>query len=148
MARVAVILHERLGNWAGQLRSRLRDRPVRWFETRTGADIDAVLPGLACPVVLIDLSRNLIDGLSDLERLISGSSQPRVLVLDPERHEGAEEIARELGATHVISGFVPPPEVAELIDRWITLASEEGERQGWSRPLSDDSWLDLTERPT
>ena len=52
----------------------------------------------------------------------SCSRNARVLVLDPERQEGVAALARELGATHVISGFVTPPEVAVLIDRWITLA--------------------------
>ena len=50
-----MILHERLGNWNRQLRLRLHDRPIRWFETRSRADLDGLLTGLACPVVLIDL---------------------------------------------------------------------------------------------
>ena len=58
LTRVAVILHERLGNWNRQLRPRLHDRPVRWFETRSRADLDGLLIGLACPVVLIDLGRH------------------------------------------------------------------------------------------
>ena len=48
MARVAVVLCERLGTWAAQLRPRLQDRPVRWFETRSAADLDAALAGVAC----------------------------------------------------------------------------------------------------
>ena len=63
----------------------------------------------------------------------------RVLVLDPEGHPGAGPLARELGATHVVSGFVPPPEVARLIDRWITLASSPAASEGWSRRLATDS---------
>ena len=69
MTRVAVILHERLGHWNRQLRPRLHDRPVRWFETRSRADLDHLLVGLACPVVLIDLGRHPIgrpDGLRTL----------------------------------------------------------------------------------
>ena len=42
-------------------------------------------------------------------------------------------LARELGATHVASGFVPPPFVARLLARWIELAQRHIERDGWSR---------------
>ena len=48
----------------------------------------------------------------------------------------------------MISGFVPPPEVARLIDRWISLAVEQIQREGWSRsltaesPKDSESWLD------
>jgi hypothetical protein len=109
---------------------------VRWFETRSGADLDAVLLGISCPVVLIDLRNHAADGLSDLDRVLRLCPAARVLVLDPEAHEGVRELARELGATHVISGFVPPPEVARLIDRWITLAAAQTSREGWSRTLA------------
>jgi len=149
VTRVAVILHERLGTWAGQLRPRLQDRPVRWFETRSTTDLVQALTGLASPVVLIDLARNPLEGLSDLDRVVTLASRARVLVLDPEAHEGVSALARELGATHVISGFVPPPEVAQLIDRWILLASSPVESQGWSKRLATESppdaesWLDM-----
>jgi hypothetical protein len=148
MGRVAVILHERRGNWSGQLRPRLGDRPVRWFETRSGADLEGVLTGLVAPIVLIDLGRQLLDGLSHLALALSCCSDALVLVLDPEGHEGVPELARELGATCVISGFVPPPEVARLVDRWIDLAVRASGRGEWARPLaansprSADDWLE------
>ncbi len=142
MTRVAVILHERRGNWAGQLRTRLQDRPVRWMETRSAADLDAALLGLACPVVLIDLRDYAAQGLHDLDRAARQSPAARVLVLDPEANEGVAELARELGATLVIPGFVPPPDVASLVDRWITLAAAQTEREGWSRSLAAESPFD------
>ena len=71
MTRMAVILHERLGTWSAQLRPRLQGRPVHWIETRSAADLDKALLGLACPVVLIDLKRNVVKGLSDLDRLMA-----------------------------------------------------------------------------
>jgi len=155
LTRVAVILHERLGIWSAQLRPRLQGRPVHWIETRSSADLDTALLGLARAVVLIDLRRNVVDGLNDLDRVLSLSPGARVLVLDPEAHDGVAELARELGATHVISGFVPPPEVARLIDRWITLAELQIDRAGWSRPvvadspLDSDEWLQITlDHPT
>jgi hypothetical protein len=142
LTRVAVILHERRGNWAGQLRTRLQDRPVRWMETRSAADLDAALLGLACPVVLIDLRNDPAQGLLDLDRATQHSPAARVLVLDPEANEGVAELARELGASLVISGFVPPPDVASLVDRWITLAAAQTEREGWSRSLAAESPFD------
>ena len=83
-----------------------------------------------------------VGGLSQLEQLARQSPAALVLVLDPGSIEGVRELARELGATHVISGFVPPPEVAALIDRWITLAAAQTEREGWSRQVSTETPLD------
>jgi hypothetical protein len=164
LTRVAVILHERLGNWNRQLRPRLHDRPIRWFETRSRADLDGLLTGLACPVVLIDLGRYPAAGLRDLEHILLRVSDARVLVLDPEAHDGVAGLARELGATHFASGFVPPPFVASLLSRWIELARHQIERDGWSRTsypetdaepwawladfLGDSQGLDLTPAPT
>jgi hypothetical protein len=145
LTRTAVILHERLGTWSAQLRPRIQGRPVHWIETRTATDLDKALLGRACPVVLIDLRRNVLEGLSDLERMMRLFPGTRVLVLDPDAHDGLAELARELGATHVISGFVPPPEVACLIGRWITLAELQTDRAGWSRPITADTPLDPEE---
>jgi hypothetical protein len=41
-------------------------------------------------------------------------------------------LARELGATHVLSGPVTPPEVTHLIARWLPLAQRQAESDGWS----------------
>ncbi len=149
MSRVPVILHERLGTWSAQLRPRLQGRPVHWIETRSRADLERALIGLACPLAILDLRRNLDEGLADLEFIGRFFPEARVLVLDPEQQAGASELALELGATHVISGFVPPPQVARLIDRWVTLAEVEITRVGWTRPLvsdvpaTPDEWLQL-----
>ena len=133
MTRVAVILHERLGHWNRQLRPRLHDRPVRWFETRSRADLDRLLTGLACPVVLIDLGRHPAEGLKDLDHILeraSGRARARHRSGIPRR---GSRPARELGATHVAAGFVPPPFVARLMARWIELAQRHLEHDGWSR---------------
>src|SRR4051794_13083151 len=135
-SRVAVILHERLGTWSGQLRTRLHDRSIRWYETRSAADLAGALAGLAVPVVLIDLGRNVPEALADLAEATRLCPGAYVLVLDPGAHDGVEELARELGATHVLSGFVPPPDVAGLLDRWIGLAARAPARGEWSRPLA------------
>jgi hypothetical protein len=148
LARVAVILHERMGNWNRQLRGRLHGLPIRWFETRSQADLDAVLTGLAYPVVLIDLARQVVQGLRDLYQVLERAPDARVLVLDPEVHSGAVELARELGATHAAAGFISPPFVADLLARWIALAQQSIECEGWSQTAFPDtqtepwSWLD------
>ena len=94
VTRVAVILHERRGNWARQLRPRLHNQPVRWFETRSRADLTGVLTGLACPVILIDLGRHPAAGLMDLDLVLRLVSDARVLVLDPGSHDEAAGLAR------------------------------------------------------
>jgi hypothetical protein len=147
LTRVAVIVHERLGNWIRQLRPRLHAQPVRWFETRSRADLSGALTGLACPAVLIDLGRDPTAGLMDLDLVLRRASDARTLVLDPASQREAASLARELGATHVVSGFAHPPEVAALLARWIALALRRIECDGWSRSSLPDaessrwSWL-------
>jgi DNA-binding NarL/FixJ family response regulator len=142
---VAVIIHERHGLWSAQLRLRLRHRPVRWFETRGRAELQSAVKGLAHPVVLIDLARDPLEGLGDLDELFQGSPAALVLLLNPQGDHEVADLARELGATHVCSGFVPPPEVARLIDRWIALAAEKSDHAGWSRPLETDALSEFLE---
>lgn len=137
--RVSVVLHERLGNWSRQLRPRLARQPVRWFDSRSAADLAGILAGIAAPVVLIDLARRPLEGLAALEVVGSRASGARTLVLDSESRPEISGLARELGATHVVSGFVPPPEVAGLLERWIALAGRDLERAGWSRATPPDA---------
>lgn len=138
MTLVALILHERLGNWARQLRPRLQNLPIRFFETRSRADLDAVLTALACPVVLIDPGKQLATALLDIDLVQSRAPDALILVSNPDSHTEVTTLARELGATYVLSGFVPPPEVAGLLIRWITLARRHIERDGWSRTSSPE----------
>ncbi len=140
--RVSVILHERLGNWNRQLRPRLTHQAVRWFESRSTGDLAGILAGLAAPVMLIDLARQPLDGLKVLDVVGSRVAGARILVLDLEASPEIAELARELGATHVVSGFMPPPEVAGLLDRWIALAWRDLERAGWSRAAPSDATTD------
>ncbi len=64
------------------------------------------------------------------------------MVLDPEARSERRGLARELGATYVGSGYVPPPFVAELLARWITLARSRIESAGWSRTTLPDTAAD------
>lgn len=134
LASVAVVIHERRGTWARQLRPRLLDWPVRWVETRSTADLETALVGTACPVVLIDLDARPRAGLDVLDRAATAVPNALILVLDPQAHEGVASLARELGATHVLSGPVTPPEVARLLARWLPLALRRTASDGWSNP--------------
>ena len=71
--------------------------------------------------------------------MLERAPDARVLVLDPEFHDEAAGLARELGATHVASGYVPPPFVASLLARWIELAQRSMDRDGWSRASLPDA---------
>ena len=147
VTRNAVILHERLGNWVRQLRPRLLGHQIRWFETRSRGDLEAALAGLACPVVVIDLGQRAAAGLTDLDLVRERVPDAWVLVLDPESNNEVPDLARELGATHVFSGFVPPPVVADLVARWVAAAALRLEVAGWSRTTFPEtetepwSWL-------
>jgi CheY-like chemotaxis protein len=138
VASLAVVLHERLGTWARQLRPRLLAWPIRWVETRSTADLEAALAGMACPVVLIDLARRPRAALEDLDRAAQAAPNALILVLDPQAYEGVATLARELGATHVLSGPVTPPSVAQLIARWLPLAQRQAEGDGWSYALEPE----------
>jgi hypothetical protein len=139
LTNVPVILHERLGNWARQLRPRLNDLPIRLIETRSRADLEAILTGIASPVVLIDPGKHIANGLLDIELVLNQAPDALVLVNNPESNPEVASLAREFGATHVLSGFVPPPDVAGLLLRWILLAQREIEHDGWSRNSAPES---------
>jgi hypothetical protein len=137
-----IILHERLGYWAGQLRARLHDRSVRWYETRSIEDLDRALMGLACPLILIDLAKLPVEGLIALDTIVARVPAGLSLILNPLDFIEVQETARDLGATHVISGYVPPPVVASILDRWITLAEQRIQLAGWSRTVVTESPFD------
>lgn len=134
MASSILVIHERIGNWARQLRPRFADRSVRVVETRTGDDLESTLAGadVACPIVVIDLGRRVRHGLDDLLLAVSLAPDALVLVLDPVGHDDVGLIAREAGATHVMAGPVTPPEVATLLGRWLTLAQQRSEAVGFA----------------
>jgi CheY-like chemotaxis protein len=131
LASLEVVIHERRGFWARHLRPRLLAWPIRWVETRSTADLQTALAGMACPVVLIDLGRQVRSALEDLDRVAQTTPNALILVLDPQADEGVATLARELGATHVFSGPVTPPEVAQLLARWLPLAQRLAESDGW-----------------
>lgn len=143
-----VVLHERSGSWARQLRARLGNGPARWVETRSTADLLEAIAGAAAPVVLIEAGPDPAPSIHDLARVVARGSSPRILFIDPLGRLEAMDAARELGATLAVSGSAAPPEVAGLIGRWIELSRQAGAREGWSRPRPADpvrdpsAWID------
>ena len=93
---------------------------------------------MACPVVLIDLAHRPRAGLEDLDRAAQAAPNALILILDPQAHEGVATLARELGATHVLSGPATPPAVTQLIARWLPLAQRQTEGDGWSNALEPE----------
>lgn len=127
-----LVIHERVAQWARQLRPRMADRPVRVVETRSTGDLETALAGAACPLVVIDLARRRRAAMEDLDRAVRAAPDALVLVLDPDSVAGVARLARELGATHVIEGPATPPAVARWIARWIPLARSRADASGWS----------------
>jgi hypothetical protein len=142
VASQVVVIHERLGSWARQLRPRLRAWPIRWVESRSTADLVCAVSGMACPIVVIGLDHRPRGGLEDLDRALQAAPQALVLVLDPNAHAEVATLARELGATQVCSGVIIPPAVAGLLARWLPLARRRTEDDGWSaaRPPEPEPW--------
>jgi hypothetical protein len=131
-----VVTHERLGTWSRHLRPRLAAPPagvgmIRWVESRSGSDLELAVATSATPIVVIDLADRPRAMLEDLDQASQVAPGGFFLVLDPASHPGVPELAQELGATLVLTGFVPPPRVADLLIRWLPLARRRAEADGW-----------------
>ena len=150
MSRPCIVLHERRGVWAGQLRPRLSSCAVRWLESRSRADLIAGVGASSCPIVVLNLGSRLRANLEDLFQAARAAPNGLFLVLDAEARPGVTTLARELGATHIWSGVAPPPAVADWLRGWIDLAqrrilvdpqhdapSQEPEPQPWAFLLSN-----------
>jgi hypothetical protein len=139
MALPLLVTHERLGTWARHLRPRLAAPTmgiglVRWVESRSSVDLDRAVRGVPAPVVLIDVADRPRAMLEDLDLATQAAPYGFFLVLDSKGHPDVAGLARELGATLVLSGFVPPPRVADLLARWVPIARRRAEVDGWAVP--------------
>jgi hypothetical protein len=130
LAGQVLVVHERIAIWARHLRPRVAGWPVRLVETRSAADLEAALAGSACPIVLVDVSARPRNALEDLGRALGAAPEALVLVLNPGALDGVAQVARELGAAHVIDGPATPPAVAALLARWLPLAQRRAEAAG------------------
>ncbi len=143
MGSPLVVTHERQGTWARHLRPRLAAAgpgpgPIRWAETRSAADLARAVRGVPVPLVVIDVADRPRAMLEDLDLAAQAAPAGLFLVLDPRAHPGVEPLARELGATLVLSGVVPPPRVAEVLLRWLPLARLRAEADGWAVPADPE----------
>ncbi len=145
---LVLVVHERIGYWGRQLQSRLVNRAVRIVESRSAEDLERVLANMVCSLVVIDLGRKGCGGLDDLGRALRIAPDALVLVIDPASREGIAMLARELGASQVLSGTVTPPEVIDVMTRWISLAQERAKSSGWAgstpEPPAPEPWNWLT----
>jgi hypothetical protein len=132
MPQAQIIIHERLGTWARQLRPRFAGWPVRWSESPSTASLIRVIGQSSCPILVLNLGDRPIRGLDDLDQAISLAPSALSVVLDPSNESEVALLARELGATLVLGGVVVPPTVEKLLQRWIPLAIQRNEREGWS----------------
>lgn len=132
MARLPLVVHERLGVWARQLRPRVAGWPVRLVESRSVASLLATASQSACPLVLFDLANRPVTALAELEQLMQAAPGALVLVLAPSPLPELTTLARELGAASVLPGTPPPPAVVSLLARWVPLAVRRAEAEGWA----------------
>lgn len=128
-----VVTHERRGIWAGHLRRSIADWGLRLVESRSLDDLTQAVAGVAHPLVLIDLDRRPREQLDALLLLGTERRDALTLVLDPASVIPEPWRARELGATVLLRGFVPPPQVLQLLDRWRRVSEARRARSGWPR---------------
>jgi hypothetical protein len=129
--RIPLIVHERRALWAAQLRPRVAGWPVRLLETRSAAELAGALRRSPRPLLVADLGGRPVAALDDLAQAVPAAPGALVLVLDPGRTPGVALVTRELGATHLLAGPVPPPVVVALLERWLALARRRLELCGW-----------------
>ena len=122
----SIIVHERIAEWIGQLRPRFGSDPaIRWVESRSSADLVAAVgaAGSERSIVVINLASRVYWGMEGLDALNQAGRDPLILVLDPDEVPEVPTLARELGATLVLSGVAVPPRVEVLLRRWLRLCS-------------------------
>lgn len=135
MGQPVVVVHERIATWARQLRPRLAGSAGGWAETRSAADLARRLLGAVVPVVVLDLADAPAARLEEVALARRESPDALILVLEPRDRPGVPALARELGATRVLAGPATPPEVAEVVSRWVRLSRQRARAGGWpARP--------------
>jgi hypothetical protein len=98
----------------------------------------ASLRGRSTAVALIDARDRLADGLDALASAREACPGLLALVLVNALTTELDQTARELGATHVATtAKLRPPDVADLIDRWLDLAGRRRAIEGLSATCDD-----------
>lgn len=136
-----LIVHERLARWARRLRPRAGAWGARLVESRSVDDLAAAAIG-TCPVVLIDPAgspREAFDALLTVRRL---APQALVLVVCDPMLADFPDAAREAGATLSLSSSSPLPVFFDIIRRWLDLARQRSQADGWAadRRVDREPW--------
>ena len=139
MPTALVVIHERLGNWHRQLKARLTGpNSPRFVASRSADSLVKAVSGVAVPIVVIDLADRPGEMLADLVEAVNYAPEGFYLILNPNQHPGVKRLAREFGATFVVSGWAPPPAITAMVERWLPLAGLRTERDGWSVPVGPE----------
>ena len=133
-SRITLIIHERLGNWARQLRPRMISPTLKVRETRSAADLALAVQQDRFALVVVDLRSGPAEMLADLNQNREQLADTLTLVLDPDQNPAAATLAQELGVTLVRSGFVSPPDIVRLLEQWALLAQQRINASGWFQP--------------
>lgn len=145
MPQLSLIIHERVAHWSRQLRPRFDGRPIRWVETRSSGDLSQAATRTNCPILIVSLDEKPDRGLRDLFEALRAAPDALSLVIDPSGGDERAGLARELGATHVLSGPVVAPEVERWVRRWLPIAEARSAAFGWSTANRDH--LDSNDSP-
>lgn len=124
--------------WARQLRTRVAPWPARLVESRGRDDLAAAVARSPFAMIVIDLGNSVRAMLDDLRACDPHTHGALVLVLDPSRQEGVAGLARELGASRVISGQCPPPRIVEILENWCRLCLARRKSAGWLPDAAED----------
>ena len=137
-----LITHERLGFWARQLRPRISEWGFGLVESRSVEDLQSAAEKSACPIILVDFRD--ADRIRFEDLLITRITAPAslILVLIPITLPSLSRIMIEAGATAVLPGSAPPPEVLGQLQRWIELARTRTLADGWAmnRRAEPEPW--------
>ena len=123
MSLIPLIIFERRGRWAEQLRPRLQHRPVRIREARSAADCRRTLRGVRGSLAVLDLTPDPLAGLRALEAILDVDAQATVLVLAGRSLRHLAPLMLELGATHFVAEPPDPDVLAGWLDRFLSRAT-------------------------
>ena len=130
VTEIMLVIHERRGYWAKQLRPRVHSIPLKVRETRSAPDLEAALQSFNPAILVLDLAESPDEMLIALQKCHRLLENVLVLVLNPHQILGTAGLASELGVTLVYSGFVSPPTVTQLLEHWARLSTIRGSL-GW-----------------
>ena len=124
MSFIPLLVFERHGQLAEQLRPRMKHRPIRVREARSAADCRRALRGVRGSLAVLDFSGDALAGLRALEAVLDVDPQAAILVLGDRPLAGLGPRLLELGATHVAEAPGDPEVLAAWLDRFAARAGD------------------------